>query len=351
MPTCSEWFARYAQDGRPPALIIAEVAQAHDGSLGMAHAFVDAVARAGADAVKFQTHLAHAESTAHEPWRVRFAPQDASRRDYWKRMEFSPGQWRELKRHADERGLLFLSSPFSNEAVDLLAALDVEAWKVASGEISNLPMLERMLDTGRPLLLSTGMSSFVEVDRAVNLARGRNVPFGVLQCTSTYPCRAEDVGLNVMTTFRRRYDCPVGLSDHSGTIFPGLAAAVLGAAILELHVTLSREMFGPDVAASITTGELRQLVEGVRFVEAMLGHAVDKDEMAVRVQPLRQLFTKSVVPRIAIRSGTILTREHLTVKKPGTGIPAARLDDLIGLRARRDLTIDELVREEDVERP
>src|SRR5882724_7822406 len=150
-----------------PCLIVAEVAQGHDGSLGLAHAFIDAVANAGADAVKFQTHLAAAESTPGEPWRVKFSPQDKSRYDYWKRMEFTEEQWHGLKQHAHERSLQFLSSPFSLEAVDLLARVGVDAWKVASGEIANGSMLERMAATRLPVLLSTGMSPLTEIDEAV----------------------------------------------------------------------------------------------------------------------------------------------------------------------------------------
>ncbi|MDH7504394.1 MAG: N-acetylneuraminate synthase family protein, partial [Verrucomicrobiota bacterium] len=199
-------------DGYPP-MLIAEVAQAHDGSLGMAHAFIDLIAGAGADAVKFQTHIAAAESTPAEPWRVKFSRQDATRYDYWKRMEFSPAQWRELKHHATQRGLVFLSSPFSFEAVDLLEKLRVPAWKIPSGEITNLPMIERIVGTGRPVLISSGMSAWSQLDAAVAVCRGARVPYAVFQCTTAYPCPPEKIGLNVLEELRRRYDCAVGLSD------------------------------------------------------------------------------------------------------------------------------------------
>src|SRR5438132_3476892 len=159
--------------GRPEArcLIVGEVAQAHDGSLGMAHAFIDAIAAAGADAVKFQTHLAHAESTPAEPWRVRFSAQDDSRYAYWRRMEFTEDQWCGLRAHAIDRGLLFLSSPFSLEAIELLTRVGVAAWKVASGEIANTSILDRMTETGLPIMLSTGMSRVDEIDVAVTRIR------------------------------------------------------------------------------------------------------------------------------------------------------------------------------------
>jgi N,N'-diacetyllegionaminate synthase len=332
------------------SLIIGEVAQAHDGSLGLAHAFIDAIAAAGADAVKFQTHIAAAESTLAEPWRVRFSPREESRYEYWKRMEFTEAEWTGLRRHADERGLWFLSSPFSAEAVALLARVGVAAWKIPSGEAANPLLLEPVAALGQPVILSTGLSSLAETDRAVSLLRARGLPLSVLQCTTAYPCPPERVGLNLLGELRERYGCAVGLSDHSGTIFPTLAAAALGAEVFEVHVTLSREMFGPDVVASVTTGELAELVRGVRFIEGMLAHPVDKDTMAAELEPLRRTFSKSLVARVPLARGTVLTREHLTARKPGTGIPADRLEALLGVCVRRDVAANAFLSDADLER-
>jgi N-acetylneuraminate synthase len=336
--------------GCPGCLVIGEVAQAHDGSLGTAHAFIDAIAAAGADAVKFQTHIAAAESTPGEPWRVRFSPQDATRYEYWQRMEFTEEQWAGLARHAGERGLLFLSSPFSVEAVRLLERVGMKAWKVASGEVSNPGLFDALLATGRPVLVSTGMSPLAEIDEAVRRVQEKDVPLAVLQCTTAYPCPPEKLGLNLLAAFRERYGCAVGLSDHSGTIYPGLAAVSLGAEVLEVHVTLSREAFGPDVPASLTPAELRQLVDGVRFLERALANPVDKDGMAAEMEPLRRMFTKSVVARNDLAAGTVILEEHLAAKKPGGGIPAARLPELIGRRLARAVRADEPLRMEDLER-
>lgn len=329
-------------------LIIAEIAQAHDGSLGTAHAYIDAAASAGADAIKFQTHIAAAESTPAEPWRVKFSRQDVTRYEYWKRMEFTEEQWAGLKQHADERGIEFLSSPFSIEAVELLARVGVSRWKIASGEVSNTPMFERIAQTGLPILLSTGMSPLVEIDAAVERVQAHSLPLTLLQCTSMYPTPPEKLGLNLIPFFRERYGCGVGLSDHSGTIYAGLAAAALGADALEIHITFSREMFGPDVLASITTAELRQLVEGVRFIEKARANPVDKDSMASDLNGMRKLFTKSVVVRLPLAAGTILRPEHLTGKKPGTGIPAERLPQLVGRALRRDVPADHILQEDDL---
>jgi N,N'-diacetyllegionaminate synthase len=315
----------------------------------MAHAFIDAVAGTGADAIKFQTHIAAAESTAREPWRVKFSSQDATRYDYWKRMEFTEEQWHGLKKHATDCGLLFLSSPFSLEAVELLERVGVAAWKIASGEVNNTGTLERMLESRLPIFLSTGMSDLEEIDQSVALIQARNSPLTVMQCTSMYPCPAEKIGLNLIPLFRDRYGCAVGLSDHSGRIYPGLAAMMFGIEVLEVHITLSREMFGPDVPVSLTTGELRQLVDGVRFLEKVRTNPVDKDELAAQSSSLRAVFNKSVVARKDLAAGTILRTDDLAAKKPGDGFPAARLHELIGIRLNRSLREDDPILESDLE--
>jgi N,N'-diacetyllegionaminate synthase len=330
-------------------MIIAEVAQAHDGSLGMAHAFIDAVSRCGVDAVKFQTHLADAESSPQEPWRVKFSYQDATRYDYWKRMEFTEPQWNGLREHAEEKGLKFLSSAFSLEAVEMLKRVGVAAWKVASGEFNNTPLIDEMLETGLPVLLSTGMSRLSEIESVLERIRAAGVYATLMQCTSEYPCPPEKVGLNMVQVFRRRFGCGVGLSDHSGTIYPGLAAATIGIDALEVHVTLSREMFGPDVKASVTTGELRQLVDGIRFIERMKLSPVSKDEMAAEMAPLRSMFSKSVIARVPLVAGAVIGPQDLSLRKPGTGIPADHLQALIGRRVVREIAAGEFLRETDIE--
>ncbi len=318
-------------------LVVAEIAQAHDGSLGTAHAYIDAAAKAGAGAVKFQTHIADAESTPSEPWRVKFSPQDESRFDYWRRMEFSPDQWAGLKAHADEAGILFLSSPFSLEAVDLLEAIGVCGWKLGAGETTSLDILRRVAATRKPVLLSSGMSFWSELDTAVEVLRASHCPFGVYQCTSAYPCPPEQIGLNLLEALRERYGCPVGLSDHSGAIYAGLAAATLGADMLEVHLTFSRDCFGPDVPASITPEELTQLTRGVQWIRKAIAHPIDKDRMADELHPLRALFRKSAVVLRALPAGHVLTREDFGFRKPGGGLNVDEAEQLIGRTLRMDL--------------
>jgi N-acetylneuraminate synthase len=314
----------------------------------MAHAFLDAIADAGADAIKFQTHIASEESTALEPWRRRFSPQDETRYEYWRRMEFTPAQWAGLRKHADERGLLFLSSPFSLAAVELLRGVGVAGWKIASGEIVHDELIDACAATGQPVILSTGLSDWAEIDAAVARVKRSGAPLAVLQCATRYPCPPEQVGIENIALLRERHGVAAGLSDHSATIFPSIAAVTLGAQIVEVHVALSREMFGPDVVASVTTAELRELVRGVRFVEAMRAHPVDKSAVAADVAPLRAIFGRSIVAAADLPAGTRLAREHLAFKKPGSGWSPRELDRVIGRRLRRALSRDALLGADDL---
>ncbi len=320
-------------DGHPP-FVIAEIAQSHDGNLNFAHAFIEAVAGAGADAVKFQTHIAEAETSPSEPWRIKFSRIDATRYDYWKRMEFSASQWQGLAEHANQLGLVFLSSPFSHEAVDLLSEIGMQAWKIASGEVSNTPLLEKIAALGAPVLLSSGLSSWKELDEAVQTIRSKGAPLAVFQCTSAYPCPADRVGLNVLQELSSRYGCPVGISDHSATIFGSLASVALGARLVEVHVTFHPKSFGPDVPASITFTELEKLVQGCRFISSAIDNPVNKEKEAESQATMRSIFTKSIIARKQLSKGHMLNIEDVTFKKPGTGIPAADVSKLLGKKLK-----------------
>lgn len=333
-----------------PAFIIAEVAQAHDGSLGAAHAYIDAIAATGADAVKFQTHIAEAESSTLEPFRVRFSLQDATRYDYWKRMEFTFDQWKGLASHAADKGLIFLSSPFSVQAVELLEKIGMPAWKIASGEVSNLLLVDRMLATGSPILLSTGMSPMFEVDQVVERIKRHGNPLLVIQCTSKYPVKPEDVGLNMLAEYRERYQTLVGLSDHSGMIYPGLAAATLGASLIEVHVTMSYEQFGPDVPASLTTADLKKLVEGVKFIGQCLNSPVEKDIMAEQLAEMKRIFGQSLVAAINLSAGQEITAASLSSRKPGTIIPVSQIESVIGKKVTKDIPAGEFIHPEDIQK-
>ncbi len=334
------------QSGRP--FLIAEVAQAHDGSLGFAHAFIDVAADAGVDCIKFQTHIADAESTHDETFRVAFSREDKTRFDYWKRMEFTEEQWDGLARHALDKGLVFLSSCFSVAAVEMMRRVGMPAWKIGSGEVDTPDLFDAMAGGGEPILLSSGMSSYADVARQVARVTEAGAPLALFQCTTRYPTAFQDVGLNVIDELHRTFGCPVGLSDHSGTIWPSVAAMSQGAAMIEVHVALHRLQFGPDTVASLDPCALRQLVEARDAVDLMMRNPIDKDVVAAQISGLRTLFGKSVALHRALPRGTKLELAHLTLKKPGGGLGADLIPEVVGRTLVRDVAADRLLRIEDL---
>lgn len=328
--------------------IIAEVAQAHEGSLGRAYSFIDSAKKAGVDGIKFQTHIARYESSPLEPWRVQFSYEDATRYDYWRRMEFTESQWAGLITHAQDQGLEFIGTPFSTEALDMLRGLGVTSWKVASGEVTNTLLLERIAKLGQPVICSSGMSSWEDIDRNVRLFRDYGCPLTLLQCSSSYPTVPTQVGLNVMQEMKRRYSVRVGLSDHSGDIYAGLAAAALGAELIEVHLCMSRDDFGPDTESSLTPEQLRRLVCGVHSIVEMLEHPVDKDRTAEEMDKMRSIFMKGLYVKRALAKGETVNEDMLGCRKPCIGIPVEQVNRVIGRKTCRDVPQDAFLSWEDL---
>ena len=325
--------------------IIAEVGSVHDGSFGNAQKLIEVAAWCGVDAVKFQTHIAAAETLRDAPMPPYFKGEP--RYEYFERTGFAPEQWKMLHAQCREHGVAFLSSPFSLEAVALLEDVGVARYKIPSGEVTNLPLLDALGQTGKPVLLSSGMSSWAELDEAVEVLLRHHDAVTVLQCTSAYPCAYEDVGLNVMLAMKERYQLPVGLSGHTLTPYAALAAVALGASVIEKHLTFSRRMYGSDARHSHEPDEFKALVEGIRAVETMRRVPVDKDAMAGRMQGMKETFEKSIVSLVDIPAGSTLTADMIAFKKPGTGIPARKVNAFIGQRLARDVPRDTLLQEAD----
>jgi len=321
-------------------LIVAEAGMNHDGSLGNAIRLAEVAAEAGADAVKFQLHDAAAETTRDAPSPPYFRHE--TRWEYFERTSFSDEQWRTLKEACDAAGIEFLCSAFSVEALDRLETLGARRHKIPSGEVTNLELIRAAGATGKPLLLSSGMSSWAELDAAVEAA-GPNVT--VLQCTSAYPTTPDRVGLNLLRELGERYGRPVGLSDHTLGPYAAFAAVALGAQVVEKHFTLSRELYGPDATLALEPDELEDLVAGVREIETMLASPVDKDDLAPYAE-MKRVFEKSVVAAADIPAGAVIERAMLAAKKPGTGIPARRLDEIVGRTARRAIPADTVLTED-----
>jgi N,N'-diacetyllegionaminate synthase len=300
--------------------LIAEIGQAHDGSLGLLHSYIDALSNTGINAIKFQMHIAEAESSIHEPFRINFSYEDQTRYDYWKRMEFSLDQWKEIKKHCEEVGLEFICSPFSNLSVDWLEDLGISKYKIGSGEVNNFLMLEKIAKTGKEIILSSGMSSLIELDDTVSFLKPFKNKLSILQCTTKYPTGPEDVGLNMIDELKKRYSIPVGLSDHSSFIYPSLAAVALGAEILEFHVVFDKKMFGPDSKSSLTIAEVEKLVEGVRFIDLSLKHKINKNQN-YKFPKIKNAFEKSLAVNKDLKKGSIISIDDLEAKKPfGYGI-------------------------------
>lgn len=318
-------------------MIIAEIGQAHDGSLGTAHAFIDALASTGVDAVKFQTHIAEAESSEFEPFRVKFSKQDATRYEYWKRMEFTSDQWKGLRDHCAEKSLKFISSPFSIAAVELLDALNIDFFKIGSGEVSNLLLLERIAKTGKPIILSSGMSSWEELDKAVEFLKPFRNSLSILQCTTAYPTQPEQWGINVIPELKTRYQVPAGFSDHSGDIFACLAAAAIGAEIFEFHVVFDKRQFGPDSAASITIDQTRDLCRGIHQIQTATSSPVDKQDVE-KYREIKRIFGKSLAVNKDLLKGHQLRLEDLESKKPAAqGLAAEKYLEVIGKTLSQNL--------------
>lgn len=331
---------------RGRTLVIAEIAQAHDGSLGILHSFIDACAWAGVDAVKFQMHIAEAESSPQEPFRKKFSYVDASRFDYWKRMSFTKDQWAGIRDHCDRANVEFLVTPFSNAAVELLENLGVVRYKVGSGDIANGLLLEKLRRTGKEVILSTGLATMQEIGYAVDLLCGQGV--AVLQCTTMYPTPPEQIGLGAIADLKARFGCPVGLSDHSGTIFPPLAAVALGASIIEVHMTFDRRMFGPDSAASLTINEFSELVRGIRLLEKACGGVAGK-EVTSDLAELRAMFGRTIAVSRDLPEGHVLTFEDLEARKPaGQGLAVDRFATIIGRRLKSAKRPYDFLKEDDL---
>lgn len=328
--------------------IIAEIGQAHEGSLGILYSYIDAISQTGVDAIKFQMHIAEAESSKHEPFRVKFSLEDKTRFDYWKRMGFSLEQWKGIKNHCDKVGLDFICSPFSNLAVDWLEEIGIEVYKIGSGEVNNFLILDKIARTKKPVILSSGMSSYDELDKTVAFLKERNVSFSILQCTTAYPTQPEQYGLNLIQELKKRYDVAIGFSDHSAKIEPCVAATALGASILEFHVVFDRQIFGPDTKSSLTISETKDLVIAIRNIATSLSNPIDKNNIEV-FSSLKQIFEKSLAVNKDLPKNHILTFDDLESKKPkGFGIDASRFQEVIGKTLNKDFKQWDFLNETDI---
>jgi len=319
-----------------PVFVVAEAGSNHDGKLTQAKKLVDVAANAGADAVKFQTFSADkiVAKTGPKAGYMKKVSEKESVYEIFKRIEF-PRKWhREIAEHAGKKGLIFLSSPFDEEAVDLLDELDVPAFKVASGELTNLPLIGYMARKGKPLIVSTGAATMDEVGKAVSvIKRAGNKKIVLLHCVANYPASPEDANLLAMGALKQKFKLPVGYSDHTLGIAAPLAATALGAVMIEKHFTLSRKLSGPDHFYAIEPNELKTMVDGIRAVEKMRG-APTKKPVKAELE-IRKLARRSIFAKVDIPAGTVIRKEMLVTLRPAIGLEPKYLESIVGKKAKR----------------
>lgn len=326
-------------------LIVAEAGVNHNGRMDLAYRLIDAAAEAGADYVKFQTWKSEAIISKYAQkaeYQKESTGAEESMLDMVKKLELSFENFRRLKEHCDAAGVGFLSTPFDVESARFLSSLGMKIMKIPSGEITNLPLLETIAGLPGSVLLSTGMSEVWEIREAVSvLQKDTEKDITVLHCNTQYPTPLSDVNLRVMRTLKEQLGLPVGLSDHSQGIEVPVAAAALGAQVIEKHFTLSRGMKGPDHRASIEPDELCRMVRYIRNIEKAMGsgekHVTDSEKEN------RSLVRKSIVVSRKILKGEVFTPENITAKRPGTGISPMRWNEVLGAAAIRDFEEDELI--------
>ena len=319
--------------------VIAEAGVNHNGDMALAHRLIDIAKDAGSDAVKFQTFKAE-RLVSHRAAKAEYQKQttdaEESQFDMLRRLELSPAQHVELLSHCAERGIIFLSTPFDEESADFLDGIGVAAFKISSGELTNLRFLRMIAQKQRPGILSTGMGTLEEVGEAgSSISSAGNPPVALLQCTSAYPAQAAESNLRSMATMREAFGVPVGFSDHTSGTAVAIAAAALGAAIIEKHVTIDRTLPGPDHAASLEPDELRSMVAGIRTAVAALGDGIKRPQAGER--DIAKVARRSVVAARDLAADTILEPGMLNVLRPGSGIPPKFHDELCGRRLTRSV--------------
>ena len=328
-----------------PCLVIAEAGVNHNGSLEMALRLIDAAADAGADIVKFQTFKAEEVVSPIAPkadYQVQTTGGSESQLEMVKKLELQPEAFRQIERRCRERGIVFMSTPFDKGSVDLLKDLGVVAFKIGSGELTNLPFLSYVAAQGKPMILSTGMSNLDEVAAAVGAVRAAgNRELVILHCVSNYPAAPSSVNLRVMKTLEDEFGVPVGYSDHTEGIAIPLAAVALGACIVEKHFTLDRSLPGPDHRASLEPHELAAMMRGIRTVEAALGDGIKQP--AAEELNTAAVARRSLVAACDLQAGTVLLDAMVAIRRPGTGLPPSALLQLVGRCLRQDVAAGELI--------
>lgn len=328
-----------------PVFIVAEACDNHMGSTETAKEMIRLAKLAGADAIKFQHHIPDEEMLPDVPMSSNF---DVPLYEFLRRHALSLEQHKILKEHCERLGIIYMCTPFSLRAAEELKGIGLTSFKIGSGEMTDIPTLQKIAQFGNPMIISTGMSTFEEIDRTYNAFKCINPQLALMNCLSEYPPVYQDINLGVIPRMMERYpEAVIGHSDHTPDLYTSFAAVALGARIIEKHVIIDKKTPGPDQSVSIDFYELRTLVDGIRKIELALGaeKKVNENEKAIRAWAFR-----SLVSTRNIQQGEVISQDMVWSKRPGTGIPSHRMKDVIGMKARRDieknalLTWDDLVR-------
>lgn len=328
-----------------PCFIIAEAGVNHNGDIDMAMRMIDAAVKAGADAIKFQTFKADSLVTPDARMaEYQKANMGSERTQYQmlKELELADDTWPRLKAYCDERNIIFLSTPFDEKSAQMLEEMDVPTYKIGSGEITNIPLLRCIAAYGKPIILSTGMATLGEIEQAISAIKEEgNNKIALLHCVTSYPAPYESVNLKTMNTLKTAFGLDVGYSDHTLGIEMTVAAAVLGASIIEKHFTLDRNMVGPDHKASLEPYELEYMVQCIRHVESGLGDGIKT--VGEEEQKIKTVARRSITAKVDIKAGTVIDKSYLAVKRPAVGLPPTFIDYIAGRRARRDIPKDTVI--------
>lgn len=319
--------------------IIAEIGSVHNGNLQFAKSLIKHAANSGADIVKFQMHIAEHETLKNAPSPKYFTDED--RYSYFKRTSFNFKQWKIIKSTCDKYGVEFLCSPFSLEAIDILEKLKVKKYKIPSGEVTNIPLLEKVVRTKKPILISTGMSNFSEIDQAYEICKKNDLT--IMQCSSIYPCPEKSTGLNILKLFRKKYKCKLGYSDHTLNCASAIIAAYLGVKYIEKHFTTSKQLYGSDAKFSMEPQEFKIFCNELKNAVIVSKNNINKNDIN-RYKNMKKVFEKSIVAKKFIFKGEKIKLEDLAFKKPGGGIKTKYYRKIINSIAKANIKPDEIIK-------
>lgn len=338
-------YIKFSKNSKP--LIIAEIGQSHNGKIKNIFKIIDIVSKTGADIIKFQTHYADEESTLDEPFRKNIFLKSSSRIDYWRKMEFTKVEWLKIKNYCEKKNLIFLSSPFSLKAIEVLKKIGVKLWKVGSGEFFSDDILKALDRLNQPIILSTGLSTFKDIKKQLSLFKNKKKIL-LMQCTSEYPSNLKSIGVELVKKYNNRYNVFSGLSDHSGKISPAVMALSLGAKLIEVHFKINEDKKNLDRDASLNFSQLKLLCELRDEIHIMKTSKINKNILSKEQIKNKKIFTKSIALKKNKKVNEKINKKDIIFKKPGFGIKYNQLKFVVGKKLRKNVNSDRILKWSDL---